>query len=183
MTADAPEIDFGLIPPGAPVTVRVYATNRDVAATITRRAPAADPATRTVHFEIDIPDPTRGIPVGTTGEVHIDVGTPVPATEIPLYAATIRGEKASLFVVDGGIAHQQTVAVKGEAGGSLFVDTALPAGALVVAEGRALLEDGDHVDAKEIAEAGGGGGEAGPRPPQESSRKGLGARTVAREAR
>ncbi len=70
-------------------------------ASITRRAPAADPATRTVHFEVDLADPKREIPVGTTGEVHIDVGEPVAATEIPLYAATLRGEKATLFVRRG----------------------------------------------------------------------------------
>ena len=33
--------------------------------------------------EIDVPDPNREIPVGTTGEVLIDVGEPSPATEIP----------------------------------------------------------------------------------------------------
>ena len=42
---------------GTKVSVHVYATNRDFPATITRRAPAADPATRTVHFEIDLADP------------------------------------------------------------------------------------------------------------------------------
>jgi len=152
MTADAPEIDFGLISAGTQVTVHVYATNRELPATISRRTPAADPSTRTVHFEIDIPDPSHAIPVGTTGEVHIDVGTPEPASEIPLYAATIRGNKASLFVVDQGVARQQIVSVKGEAGGSLFLDTSLAAGAAVVTEGRAILEDGDRVQALEMAD-------------------------------
>jgi len=45
------------------------------------------------------------------------------------------------------------VAVEGEAGGSLFLDPALAAGTLVVTEGRALLEDGDRVLAKEAAAA------------------------------
>ncbi|HVZ72784.1 MAG TPA: efflux RND transporter periplasmic adaptor subunit [Polyangia bacterium] len=171
MTADAPEIDFDLIPPGTAVKVHIYATNRDVTASITRRAPSADPATRTVHFEIDIPDPTRSIPVGTTGEVHIEVGTPQPATEVPLYAASVRGTRANVFVVDGGVAHARTVSVLGEAGGSLFVDPTLPAETGVVTEGRALLEDGDRVEAKTVADAdgrdtpaatsGGGGGARG----------------------
>ena len=75
------------------------------AATISRRAPAADPSTRTVHFEVDLPDPEREIPVGTTGVVHLDVGEPEPATEIPLYAASVRGTKAMVFVIDGDVAH------------------------------------------------------------------------------
>ena len=149
MTADAPEMDFDVVAAGRKVSVHVDATNRSFPATITRRSPAADPSTRTVHFEVDLADPTRSIPVGTTGEVHIDVGTPVPATEIPLSAATVRGSKANLFVVDHNVAHSRTVAVEGEAGGSLFLEPALGPETLVVAEGRALLEDGDLVDAKE----------------------------------
>ncbi len=155
MTADAPETDFDVVAPGTKTSVHVYATKKDFLGTITRRSPAADPATRTVHFEIDLPDPARLIPVGTTGEVHIEVGAPTPATEIPLYAATVRGSKATVFVVDQGIAHAHTVPVQGEAGGSLFLDPSLAAGTLVVTEGRALLENGDQVVAKESADASG----------------------------
>jgi RND family efflux transporter MFP subunit len=156
LTADAPEIDFALVPPGTKVTVHLFAVGRDLAATITRRAPAADPATRTVRFEIDIPDPTRVIPVGTTGDVRVEIGAPLPASELPLFAATVRGSKASLFVVDGTTARRRTVAVLGEAGGVLFVEPALAPGTPVVAEGRALLEDGDAVAFKELAGAWGG---------------------------
>ena len=149
MTADAPEVDFDVVAPGTKASVHVYATKKDLPATISRRAPAADLTTRTVHFEIDIPDPKREIPVGTTGEVHIDVGEPVPATEIPLFAATLRGAKATVFTLEGDVAHAKTFQVKGEAGGSVFLDPALAAGTHVVTEGRALLDDGDHVAAKQ----------------------------------
>ena len=149
MTADAPETDFDVVSAGTRVAIHVYATNRDLTGTITRRSPAADPSTRTVHFEVDLADPTRVIPVGTTGEVRIDVGEPVVATEVPLYAATVRGDKATVFVVDNGVADAHTVAVKGEAAGSLFLDSALVPDSLVVTEGRALLVNGDHVDLKE----------------------------------
>ncbi|HVZ88141.1 MAG TPA: efflux RND transporter periplasmic adaptor subunit [Polyangia bacterium] len=153
MTADAPETDFDVVATGNQVTIHVYATNRDLPGTITRRSPAADPSTRTVHFEVDLPDPTRAIPVGTTGEVRLEIGKPVASTEVPLYATDVRGKKATLFVVEGGVARARTLAVDGEAGGSLFVDRALVPDALVVAEGRALLEDGDAVDAHESADA------------------------------
>jgi RND family efflux transporter MFP subunit len=149
MTADAPEMDFDLVPAGTRVTIHVYATKRDLPGTITRRSPAADPSTRTVHFEIDLPDPTRVIPVGTTGEVRIEVGTPRPATEVPLNAATVRGDEATVFVVDHGMAQEQTVAVRGEAEGSLFLTSTLAPEAFVVTEGRALLVNGDQVDLKE----------------------------------
>jgi RND family efflux transporter MFP subunit len=147
LSADVPEIDFAAVHPGTEVRVTISATKRELHATVSRRAPAADPSTRTVHFEVDLPDPDRRIPVGTTGEVHLRVGTPEPATEIPLFAAAARGNKATIFVLDGDVARSRTVAVKGELGGSLFVEASLAAGTRVVTEGRALLADGDHVDA------------------------------------
>jgi RND family efflux transporter MFP subunit len=149
VTGDAPEIDFGAVTPGTVVRVHVLATGQDLTGIIARRAPAADPGTRTVHFEIDIPDPSHELPVGTTGEIGIDVGKPVAATELPLYAASIRGEKAIVFVVEGDVAHTRTVAVQGEIGGSLFLATDLKPGSRVVTDGRALLEDGDRVSAKD----------------------------------
>jgi membrane fusion protein (multidrug efflux system) len=144
-STDVPEIDFAAIPPGTPVRIAVSATKQELVGTISRRAPAADPSTRTVHFEVDLPDGTRTIPVGTTGDAQLDVGTPEPATEIPIYAASVRGNKATVFIVDGDVAHERTVTVKGEIGGSLFVDGSLAPGARIVTEGRALLSEGDHV--------------------------------------
>ncbi len=84
--------------------------------------------------------------MGTTGEVRIDVGAALPATEIPLLAATVRGARATLFTVDGDVARARTVPVLGELGGSLFVGPALLAETLVVTQGRTLLHDGDRVD-------------------------------------
>jgi RND family efflux transporter MFP subunit len=147
-TADVPEVDFDAVPPGTKVKIYVPATKQQIEGIIARRPPAADPSTRTVHFEVDLPDPDDRIPVGTTGEARLDVGQPTPATEIPLRAAAVRGPKATVFVVEGDVVHARTVAVKGELGGSLFVDTALAEGSRIVTEGRALLVDGDHVSAK-----------------------------------
>ncbi len=148
VVGDAPEIDFGAVAPGTVARIHVLATGKELKGVVSRRAPAADPGTRTVHFEIDVPDPTRQLPVGTTGEISIDVGEPSPATELPLYAASIRGEKAVLFVVDGDTAHSRTTQVKGEIGGNVYLATDLASGSKVVTEGRALLEDGDRVSAK-----------------------------------
>ena len=145
LSADAPEIDFAVVAPGRQVHIRLAATRQELVGTVTRRAPTADPATRSVHFEVDLPDPKRGIPVGTTGEAQLDVGEPIAATEIPLYAASVRGKKATVFVVEGETAKAMTVDVLGESGGSLFVDLSLKPGALVVVEGRALLANGDRV--------------------------------------
>lgn len=149
LTADVPEIDFDAIAPDTEVKFHVVATNQSLEGKVSRRAPAADPATRTVHFEIDLPDPKRSIPVGTTAEMFVDVGKPKPTTEIPLLAAKIRGSNASLFVVENNQARSKSVAIVGERGASLFVDRdELKAGEHVVTQGRGLLTNNDKVVAK-----------------------------------
>jgi membrane fusion protein, multidrug efflux system len=149
MTADAPESDFDAIPPGTKVTVHVVSTKLDIPASITRRAPSADPGTRTVHFEIDLDDSDRHIPVDTTGEVHVPVGQSVPATAVPLSAVTMNDKKSTLYTVDGDIAHTHTLIELGEVGANVFFPPdALKPGALIVVKGRALLKDGDQVVSK-----------------------------------
>ena len=149
MTADVPENDFDVVAPGKVVRIAVYATHKEVVGAITRRAPAADAATRTVHIEIDIPDPKKEIPVGTTGEVRVDVGEPTPAIEIPLAAASIRDTKATVFALDGDIARTKTFDTLGETQGMIYASPSdIPAGTRIVTEGRALLKEGDRVAAK-----------------------------------
>ncbi|HEY0462992.1 MAG TPA: efflux RND transporter periplasmic adaptor subunit, partial [Polyangiaceae bacterium] len=125
IVAHAAEIDFPIIAPSSPVQVHVLATNRELSASISRRGPAADPSTRTVDFEIDVADPGRTLPVGTTADIHIDTGLPQPACEIPLSAATVRGDTATVFVIDGGVAHKRSWRVLGEREGQLYVDAGL----------------------------------------------------------
>jgi membrane fusion protein (multidrug efflux system) len=166
VTAEVPEIDFALIAPTTPVRIRMLATGEETTGSIARRSPAANDSTRTVHFEIDLSDPDRRFPVGTTADLTIDVGAPQPATVIPATAAAVRADKAVVFVVEGDLAKKIAVPLKGEDTGTLYVDPSLAAGARVVTEGRSLLNDGDRVvatlAAPEHAPSGAPGG--GPKP-------------------
>jgi RND family efflux transporter MFP subunit len=154
ITAEVPEGDFDVVRSGTPVRIHALATNTDLEGKVSRRSPAADDSTRTIHLEIDVPDRERTLPVGTTAELTVDVGAPVAASEIPLAAATVRGQKATVCVISGDVAKKQVVPVKGERGGALFLDGSLAPGTRVVTEGRAALKDGDKVEAKlETAEA------------------------------
>ena len=149
VTAEVPEGDFDAVAPGTPVRIHLLATNRDLVSRIARRAPAADPDTRTTHIEIDIQDADSSLPVWTTAALTLDDGTPKPATAIPLPAATIHEGKARLFLVQDGKAHLVRAHEIGERDGTLWVDpTAVPAGSQVVLEGRNLLDDKDTVAAK-----------------------------------
>jgi len=161
MTVDAPESDFRFVSPGTAASLHVVATDEERSASISRRSPSADPDTRTVHVEVDLADPQRLIPVNTTGELRIEVGEAVPATTVPLYAASVSGSKATVFVVEDGVAHKRTFPMLGEQGSDLFVGRLLKAGAQVVTEGQFLLEDGERVAAKEVPY---GGSQAGATP-------------------
>jgi membrane fusion protein, multidrug efflux system len=149
VSADAPEEDFALVAPGAVVDVDIPATHMKVQGRIARRSPVADETTRTVHFEIDLENSKHTLPAGTTARLTLEVGQPRAATRIPLQAATIRGDSATVFTVDDGVARKKTLAVLGERGGSLLVASTLAAGTPVVVDGRALLDDGDKVQPKE----------------------------------
>jgi RND family efflux transporter MFP subunit len=158
VTVDASEKDLGALAPSTVVQIEILATGSHLSAPISRRAPRVDPSTRTIRFEVDVPDPGRQYPVGATAIVHVAVGKPVPATEVPIYAATQGQGKAKLFVVERDIAHEKTLPVAGEVGGGVYFALAvLPPGSLVVTEGRALLSDGDRVRAHIEAEAPDGG--------------------------
>jgi RND family efflux transporter MFP subunit len=161
VTADAPETDFGVVAPGTPVEVEIAATGAKLELHISRRAPNADAVTRTVHFEVDAPNPeqtvpeatngpdaARRLPVGATARVSLHVGEARPAVRVPLRAATVRGDKATVFVVEDGKAKRVTALVEGELGGELYLEPTLKPGSKVVLEGRALLAEGDAVTAK-----------------------------------
>jgi len=148
ITAEAPEEDFDAVAPGTPVRIHLLSTNKDLVAKISRRAPAADPATRTAHIELDVEDAERVIPVWTTAEVELDVGTPTAGTAIPLNAASIHSGKATIMVSNSGVAHQTLAKVIGERGATLYLDPkTVPAGTHIVTEGRTILSDGDAIAA------------------------------------
>lgn len=149
--ASVPEADFSLVAPGTPVRIEIAATGKRATAPVSRRAPGADASTRTVDIEIDLPNPERSYPVGTTAALSVDAGAAQPATGVPARAATVRGDRASVFVVADGVARRTTARVLGEQEGRLYLDPAFAAGTAVVVEGRSLLEDGDRVIAREAA--------------------------------
>jgi RND family efflux transporter MFP subunit len=156
VTAAVPESDFDAVAPKTPLHLRVLATGQELSAAISRRAPSADDETRTIHIEIDVPNRDRRIPAGTTADLTLEVGEPQPSLELPLPAAAVRGEKATVAMVKSGVVHLATVPVLGEREGRLFVDRTLGAGTLVVVEGRSALQEGDKVVLREI------GNEIGP---------------------
>ena len=148
IVADVPENDFAVVAPQRNVEIQVESLTAKIKAPISRRTPATDRSTRTIHFEIDVDNRNHDLPVGTTARLSIAVGKPQSSNVIPIQAATLRGKKAELLVVSGDVVHAKEVAVLGEREGLLYLDTSLSPGTKVVLEGRALLNEGDKVTVK-----------------------------------
>ncbi|HJU83418.1 MAG TPA: efflux RND transporter periplasmic adaptor subunit [Holophagaceae bacterium] len=148
VSADAPESDFDLVAPGTPVLLKLLSDGRQLSAAVSRRSPTADPSTRTIHFELDLANQDRSIPAGTSAELLISKKDGEKALEVPAEAATVRGGKASVWTVEGGVARKHVLALLGEREGQLFLEPALPEGAVVVVDGRNQLQEGDKVVAK-----------------------------------
>jgi membrane fusion protein (multidrug efflux system) len=142
---DVPERDFALVEPGKIAKVTVLSLGRTLSATIARRSPEAEPSTRTIHVELDLSDAKRQMPVGTTAMVEVEMEQSRPALELPLSAARIKGDSATLFVLQGDRAEKLQASVLGERDGKIFVEPSFPEGTKVVSEGRSLLANGDAV--------------------------------------
>jgi RND family efflux transporter MFP subunit len=149
----APEADWPYLAPGTSMGVEVTATSQKLTAQISRRSPSADSSTRTIEFEIDVPNTDHALPSDTTAVLTLSAGQPRPAVLVPAPAATTSGSKATLFSVENGRARRLFVTVLGERNGMLYLDPGkLSSGAEVVIEGRALLQEGDAVTTRPATE-------------------------------
>ena len=145
---DAPEQDHPFLEVGRAVHLRFLATSRELDAKISRVSPSADPATRTLHFEVDLDNKDRAIPVGTSVEMMVLESAGRNVIHLPSAAAKVEGSRATLFVLEGDRARKKVLQFLGEREGELYLSPDLPIGAQVVLDGREQLEDGDLVAVK-----------------------------------
>ena len=150
---DASEQDHPILEVGRGVHLRLLATSTELDAKISRVSPSADPATRTIHFEVDIDNKDRAIPVGTSVEMQITEGGGRKVIQLPAAAAKVEGVRASVFVLEGDRVHKKVLQLLGEREGQLFLSPDLPPGAQVVLDGREQLEEGDQVVLKAASPA------------------------------
>ncbi|HJV48882.1 MAG TPA: efflux RND transporter periplasmic adaptor subunit [Geothrix sp.] len=145
VAADAPEGDYAFLAVGTPVHLNFLSKNQSLEAKVSRLSPAADAGTRTIHFELDLPNATRTLPVGTTAELQIEEREGRKVLQVPSSAATVRGDQATVYKVDGDHARKVVLPFLGERDGQLFLAAELPAGTKIVQEGRGQLQDGDRI--------------------------------------
>ncbi|MGA8029180.1 MAG: efflux RND transporter periplasmic adaptor subunit [Bryobacteraceae bacterium] len=95
-----PESYVRYIKVGDPVNVRVPSLNRDFPGKVTRFSVDVTGSTRTMHTEVDVPNPEGALIPGVYAEATLALDRVGNALVVPLQAVNQSGGRASVLVVD-----------------------------------------------------------------------------------
>lgn len=95
-----PESYVRYIKVGDPVNVRVPSLDRNFPGTVTRFSVDVGAATRTMHTEVDVPNPEGVLIPGVYAEATLTLDRRGHALVVPLQAVNQGGERASVLIVD-----------------------------------------------------------------------------------
>jgi RND family efflux transporter MFP subunit len=134
---------------GSRVQVRVGGLGQTFAGALARLAGQVDVATRTMHAEVDVDNPTRELVPGMYAEVSLVVGESKHALTVPVQALNRGEDRVTVFVVDANHAVvEQPVKLGVETADRAEVTDGLREGDLVVVGNRSQLRPGSIVQPK-----------------------------------
>ena len=145
--ADALTMTAGL---AADVTVQEL-PNRRFVGHIARTSQALDAGSRTLLVEVDIANPGLSLLTGMYAEVHLHLTRTTPSIILPASALVIRSNGTEVATVDDAApthtttVHLRPVVVGRDLGGTVEIRSGLVAGAAVVSNPNAELQDGMKV--------------------------------------
>jgi RND family efflux transporter MFP subunit len=144
--ADLPETEVSLVNPGDPAVVRVPSlAGREFTGSVTRTSWSLDPTTRTLHTEIDVPNPKGELRPGMYAEVSIHLAETPDALVVPASAVVTQDNQTVCFVVADGKAIRKPVTVGLKSGSEVAIAAGLTGDELVVQAKGASLTDGQPV--------------------------------------
>lgn len=148
-----PESYVRYIKVGDQVTVRVPSLDRDFPGTVTRFSVDVAGSTRTMHTEVDVPNPSGTLIPGVYAEATLTLDRRGDALVVPLQAVNQEGNKASVLVVDQSNAIQnREISLGIQTENDAEVLSGLSDGDQVVISDRSGLHSGEQVQPK-ITEA------------------------------
>jgi len=134
---------------GDPVTVRVPSLNRDFPGKIARFSVDVGDATRTMHTEVDVPNPKGVLIPGVYAEATLALDRRGDALVVPLQAINQEGERASVLLVDpNDRLWKRAVDLGIETANDVEVTSGLAEGDRVVISDRSGLRAGEVVHPK-----------------------------------
>jgi len=141
-----PESSVRYIRIGDPVEVRVPALNRSFPGKVARSSLDVQEGTRTMHTEVDVPNPGRLLMPGMYAETTLTLEAKENVLAVPLEAVNHEGDQITVYVVSG--AHKvelRLVTVGLETSTDAEVVSGLAEGESVIVSDRSGLKAGQEV--------------------------------------
>jgi RND family efflux transporter MFP subunit len=131
---------------GDPVTVRVPSLNRSFPGKVTRFSVDVSKDTRTMHTEVDVPNPERVLLPGLYAEASVALEHRDDIPAIPLQAINHEGDKTTVFVVNSNKEIEDRPIILGiQTASDAEVTSGLNEGEQVVVSDRSGLKPGQKV--------------------------------------
>jgi len=154
-----PESAVSYIRVGGGVEVKVPSLNRTLTGTISRFADQVDTTNRTMHAEVDVPNPTGTLVPGLYALASVVLDQIPNALTVPTQALDRTDAGVSVLRVGAsGVLERRTIQIGLETVDAAQVTSGLSEGDLVVVGPRSQLRSGETVQPKVTAPAPGSGG-------------------------
>jgi RND family efflux transporter MFP subunit len=136
---------------GDPVNVRVPSLDRNFPGKVARFSVDVQTDTRTMHTEVDVPNPQRVLLPGVYAEATLTLNRTKGALAVPQEAVNINGDERSVWVVEQSNHVQERKIKTGlETPDDVEVVSGLREGELVAVGDRSSLSPGEEVRPKEV---------------------------------
>ena len=154
-----PESAVSKIRLGSPVEVSVSTLGKKLQGKVARFADQVDMATRTMHTEVDVPNPTGELVPGMYASASLVLNDERSALSVPVQALTRTEDNVSVLLIDKqNKLEERTVRIGIEAPDQVEILSGLNEGDLVVVGNRSQLQPGMAVHPKIISGAQPAGG-------------------------
>jgi RND family efflux transporter MFP subunit len=146
-----PESYVSFIKIGDPVEVRVPAVNKSFSGIVARFSVDVTEQTRTMHTEVDVPNPKYELMPGVYAEAVLTLDQKGNAPVVPLQALDHNGNKTSVYAVDSsGHLESRDVLVGAQTANYAEVAFGLHPGEQVVISDRSGLKPGELVTPQQV---------------------------------
>lgn len=136
---------------GEPVDVRVPSLDRTFPGKVARFSVDVKESTRTMHTEVDIPNPKRLLVPGIYAEAELVLEQKSDIPAVPLQAVNHEGDKTTVYVVDAsGKIEDRSVTLGLETADNAEVLSGLREGEHVIVSDRSGLKPGQTVHPQEV---------------------------------
>jgi RND family efflux transporter MFP subunit len=137
---------------GDHVDVRVPSLNQTFPGKVARFSVDVREDTRTMHTEVDVPNPKRVLLPGLYANAELNLQQEHDVPTVPIQALNHEGEKTTVFVVDPqGVLQDRSVQVGLQTASDAEITAGVNAGDLVVVSDRSGLKPGAKVHPQQVA--------------------------------